>query len=284
MARTKPWELSDEVWERAEPLLPPPTPHPKGGRPPRDNRQMLGAMLYVLRTGIQWNALPREIGASTTVYDRFRAWERAGVFERLWAAGLGEFDDLVGIDWEWQSLDGVMTKAPFGRAATAEAEGIGHNPTDRGKHGTKRSMLSEGHGLPLAVVVAGANVQDLKLAAPTLDALVIERPAPTAHHPQHLCLDAGYDYDLPRYAAEQRGYLAHIRPRTAERVHAGSPDPLKKPRRWVVERLHSWLNRSRRLLVRWEKLERTYAAFLHLACALLCFQQCDCYRAALAAF
>ena len=142
----------------------------------RDDRQMLGAMLYVLRTGIQWNALPREIGASTTVYDRFRAWEADGFFARLWAAGLGEFDELVGIDWEWQSLDGVMTKAPFGRAATAEAEGIGHNPTDRGKHGTKRSTLSDGHGLPLAVVVAGANVHDLKLAAPTLDAVVVERP------------------------------------------------------------------------------------------------------------
>jgi putative transposase len=183
---------------------------------------MLGAILYVLRTGLQWNALPPEIGASTTVYDRFRAWERDGVFARLWAAGLQEFDELVGIDWEWQSLDGVMTKAPFGRAATAVAEGIGHNPTDRGKHGTKRSTLSDGYGLPLAVVVAGANVHDMKLAAPTLDALVVERPAPTAVQPQHLCLDAGYDYDLPRFAAQQRGYIAHVRPRGDERAHARS--------------------------------------------------------------
>ena len=99
---------------------------------------------------------------------------------------------------------------------------------------------------------------------------------------QHLCLDAGYDYDLPRFAAEHRGYTAHIRPRGEERAHAGSLDPLKRPRRWVVERLHSWLNRSRRLLVRWEKLGRTYRAFLHLACALLCFQQCTRYRTALA--
>jgi putative transposase len=194
---------------------------------------------------------------------------------------LHEFDELVGIDWEWQSLDGVMTKAPFGRAATAEAEGIGHNPTDRGKHGTKRSTLSEGHGLPLAVVVAGANVHGLKLTAPTLDALIIDRPAPTDEQPQHLCLDAGYDYDLSRYAAERRGYTTYIRPRGEERIHAGSADPLKRPRRWVVERLHSWLNRSRRLLVRWEKLARTYQAFLQLACALVCFQQCDRYRATL---
>jgi putative transposase len=130
------------------------------------------------------------------------------------------------------------------------------------------------------MVVAGANVPDMKLAAPTLDAQVVTRPAPTAERPQHLCLDAGYDYDLSRFAAEQRGYMVHIRPRGEDRANARSLDPLKRPRRWVVERLHSWLNRSRRLLVRWEKLERTYEAFLHLACALLCFQQCDRLRAA----
>jgi len=152
MERTHPWELSDALWARAEPLLPVAKPHPKGGRPPRSDREMLGAILYVLRTGLQWNALPRSIGASTTVYDRFRAWEREGFFARLWQAGLAEYDELVGIDWEWLSLDGVMTKAPFGGAAT------GRNPTDRGKRGTKRSTLCEGHGLPLAVVVAGANM------------------------------------------------------------------------------------------------------------------------------
>ncbi len=72
MKRTKPWELSDEVWERVRPLIPERPAHPTGGRPAQSDRQMLSAILYVLRTGIQWNALPRELGASTTVYDRFR--------------------------------------------------------------------------------------------------------------------------------------------------------------------------------------------------------------------
>ncbi len=134
--------------------------------------------------------------------------------------------------------------------------------------------------MPLAVVAAGANVHDMKLAAPTLDAVVIVRPQPMPEQPQHLCLDKGYDYDLPRFAAEQRGYTAHIRPRGEDRANAGSRDALKRPRRWVVERLHSWRNRSRRLLVRWEKLGHTYVAFIHLACALLCFQQCDRLRTA----
>jgi putative transposase len=269
MSRTHPWALSDALWERAQPLLPPPKAHPKGGRPPAADRQMLAAILYVLRTGLQWNALPRELGASTTVYDRFRAWEADGFFARLWAAGLAEVDEVAGIDWQWQSLDGVLTKAPFGGAAT------GANPTDRGKQGTKRSTLSEGHGLPLAVVVDGANRTDMKLTAATLEALVVARPTPTPEQPQHLCLDAGYDYPVIWQTVREQGYEPPIRPQRQERATAGSADPLKQPRRWVVERLHSWLNRSRRLLVRWEKLQRTYEAFVHLACALLCFQQCD---------
>jgi len=277
MSRTKPWELSEEVWVRAEPLIPPRDGKKKMGRPPQSDRAMLGAILFVLRTGIQWNALPREVGASTTVYDRFRLWMEAGLFHRLWAAGLAKFDELVGIDWEWQSLDGAMTKAPFGRAATAEVEGIGHNPTDRGKHGTKRSTLSDGHGLPLAIVVAGANVHDTKLVAATLDGVVVTRP--DAVH--NLCLDAGYVGEKTAEVVQAHAYVAHVRPRGEEATNARSTDPAKTPRRWVVERLHSWLNRSRRLLVRWEKRKDTYLAFLQLACALICFQQCDRFLATL---
>lgn len=164
-----------------------------------------------------------------------------------------------------------MTKAPLGGAAS------GTNPTDRGKRGPKRSTLCEGQGLPLAVVVAEASVPDMKLTAPTLNALIMS--APTG--PAPLCLDKGYDYDPSRYAATVRGYTLHLRTRGEERLDAAARDPLRRPRRWVVERLHSWLNRSRRLLVRWEKLAHTDTAFVHLACALLCFQQCDRIKATL---
>ncbi len=258
MKRTRPWELSDEVWERVRPLIPERPAHPKGGRPAQSDRQMLSAILYVLRTGIQWNALPRELGASTTVYDRFRLWEQQGVFDCIWQAGLQEYDELEGIAWEWQSLDGVMTKAPFGGAAT------GANPTDRGKRGTKRSQLSDGRGMPLAVVVAGANRHDMKLTAATLDHIMVERPMPSEEHPQHLCLDAGYDYDVVYEIAQAHHYQPHIRPNQQhasplekrQEKPANALESTKHPRRWVVERLHSWLNRSRRLLVRYRKADR----------------------------
>lgn len=273
--RTRPWEVSDGLWKRVEPLIPERVSHAKGGRPPEDDRKMFTAIVYVLRTGMQWNALPRERGASTTVYNRFRLWETQGLFMQLWQNGLQEYDELVGLDWEWQSLDGVMTKAPLGGGAT------GPNPTDRAKSGTKRSQLCEGHGLPLAVTVDGANVHDTRLVAPTLNAIVIARPEPSEKAPQHLCLDAAYLGGKTQEVIDQHQYVAHIRPIDEDRAQARNVDPTKKPRRWVVERLHSWLNRSRRLLVRWEKYPQTYEAFLHLACALLCFRQCDRAQASL---
>lgn len=171
MPRTKPWEVSDEFWEKVEPLVPEAPSHARGGRPRMPDRKAFEAMIYVLRTGIQWNALPQELGASSTVHERFQEWERAGFFERLWEEELAHYDELEGIEWEWQALDGVMVKAPLGRGAS------GPNPTDRGKMGVKRSMLTDGEGIPLAIAVDGANRPDSKLLAATLDGIVVARPA-----------------------------------------------------------------------------------------------------------
>jgi putative transposase len=187
MPRTQPWKVSDEFWEKVEPLIPPAPSRAKGARRRMDDREAFSAMIYVLRTGIQWNALPREMGASSTVHDRYQEWEREGFFEELWRAGLAEYDELEGIEWEWQALDGAMTKAPLGRGAT------GKNPTDRAKMGTKRSMLTDGAGIPLAVAVDGANRHDSKLLVATLDGLVVaRRSAPeegaNPEEQQHLCL------------------------------------------------------------------------------------------------
>lgn len=273
MPRTKPWTVSDEFWERVEPLIPPAPSHAEGGRPRMPDRKAFEAMVYVLRTGIQWNALPREMGASSTVHERFQEWERAGFFERLWEAELAEYDELEGIEWEWQSVDGVMTKAPLGRAGS---EARGPNPTDRAKMGVKRSLLTDGSGIPLAMAVDGANRPDSKLLVATLDGIVVARPASGDEAPeqQHLCLDAGYDSGEVRQEVEARGYEAHIRPRDKQREQRGHRHhPGGRARRWVVERTHSWLNRSRRLLVRWEKKTENYLAFVHLACAQLIFSK-----------
>ena len=108
------WRIPDEMWERIAPLLPLASPHPKGGRPWQPARKMMDAIFYALRTGCQWKALPRSLGAGSTVHDRFQSWREAGLFYRLWQAGLLEFDDQTGLDWGWQAMDGAMTKAPLG--------------------------------------------------------------------------------------------------------------------------------------------------------------------------
>ncbi len=108
------WRIPDALWERIEPILPAETAGPKGGRPWKPARECMDGIFYVLRTGCQWKALPRTFGAPSTVHDRFQRWRVAGVFEELWKQGLSEYDQLHGIDWQWQAMDGAMTKAPLG--------------------------------------------------------------------------------------------------------------------------------------------------------------------------
>jgi putative transposase len=120
--------------------------------------------------------------------------------------------------------------------------------------------------VPLAVAVEGANVPDQKLVAETLDAIPIERPEPTAQEPQNLCLDKGYTGEPVDREVRERGYTPHV-PRKANQ--APKPKHRGKPHRWKVERTHSWLNRARRLLVRWEKKVANYLGFLHLQFAIV---------------
>jgi transposase len=100
-----------------EPLLPPGKPHPLGCHNPRvPNRNAMNAILFVLRTGCQWNALNSTgICSSSSAHRRFLEWTEAGVFEEFWKRGLLKYEQLKGIDWSWLSMDGAMTKAPLGR-------------------------------------------------------------------------------------------------------------------------------------------------------------------------
>jgi putative transposase len=120
--------------------------------------------------------------------------------------------------------------------------------------------------VPLAVAVEGANVPDQKLLAATLDAIPVPRPEPTSDHPQHLCLDKGYIGQPVDRQVRQRGYTPHVPCKTNQ---IPKPKHRGKARRWKVERTHSWLNRARRLLIRWEKKVVNYIGFLHLQFAIV---------------
>jgi putative transposase len=149
---------------------------------------------------------------------------------------------------------------------------VGKNPTDRGKIGTKRSVLTEGGGVPVGLAVEGANRNDFKMVRETIESLPIQRPKPSAEKPQGMCLDKGYDYDEVRELLGEFGFTAHIRAR-GEEAQAIKQEVGYKARRWVVERTHSWMNRFRRILVRWDKTVKSYLAFLHLACAYITYKQ-----------
>lgn len=133
----------------------------------------------------------------------------------------------------------------------------GANPTDRGKQGVKRSLLTEAIGIPIAVAIDGANRHDMKLVRNSLESIMAKRPKPKRNRPQGLCLDKGYDFDEVRGLVKELGFTAHIRARGEEAV-AIKQEAGFRARRWVVELTHSWMNRFRRILVRWEKLSETF--------------------------
>jgi len=154
---------------------------------------------------------------------------------------------------------------PLGGDAT------GPDPTNRGKRGTKRHVLTDRRGAPLSAVISAANRNDMKVAEATLDSVVVARPCPSPAAPQHLCRDKGFDFPETRQAAEARGYIVHT-------PYKGQDRPLPPPedhhpaRRWVVERTNSWHNRFRKLRIRYEKKARNYLGLVHLACFLIVYR------------
>lgn len=109
------WRMGDRFWTYVLAVLPKyPPPSPRGGRPRVKLRQVMDGIFYVLRTGCQWKAVPKEYGSGSTVHRYFQEWVAAGVFHRLWRSQLRRYDARRGISWRWQCLDGATTKAPLG--------------------------------------------------------------------------------------------------------------------------------------------------------------------------
>ena len=150
-------------------------------------------------------------------------------------------------------------------------EKTGPNPTDRAKEGVKRSLLTEASGVPIGLAIDGANRHDCKMVEATIESIPVVRPKPTRLKSQGMCLDKGYDSQEVRDLVKEFGYTAHIRAR-GEEAQAIKREAGFKARRWVVERTHSWMNRFRRILTRWEKKSENFLALLHLVCAIITFR------------
>jgi putative transposase len=120
------WRVDDVLWSRVAPLLVVDKPRKKPGRPRSDDRPLFDGVIWVLRTGAQWQEMPAADGPKSTVHDRFQEWVHTGAFAQAWSLVLHEYDEFVGLELHWQSADGCLVKAPLGKKG-----GLGR-PSGRG--------------------------------------------------------------------------------------------------------------------------------------------------------
>jgi transposase len=258
--------LPADLWELIEPLLPPPKPrrfrHP--GRKPVSHHQALTGILFVLKTGIPWEDLPREMGCGCgmTCWRRLRDWQRQGVWPALHRLLLAKLRGADRIDWSRAAIDSSFARA-FGGV-----EGSGPNPTDRGKPGVKHHVIVDGNGVPLAAMATPANVPEVTMLLPVVESIepVAGKPGHPKRRPARLYADRAYDSEPHRQELRGRG----IDPKLAKRRTAhGSRLGVF---RWVVERTLSWLHGFRKLRFVTEKDQVMQFAFLDLALALICYR------------
>ncbi|MET8953269.1 IS5 family transposase [Streptomyces sp. NPDC004533] len=261
-----PWIVPDELWARIEPLLPVVqrrTDHP--GRKRLDDRKVLSGILFVLYTGIPWEFLPQELGfgSGMTCWRRLRDWNDAGVWQRLHESLLAELNAAGALDWSRAVIDGSHVRAMKGGPKT------GPSPVDRARTGSKHHVITEGHGIPLAVSLTGGNRNDVTQLVPLIQAVppVRGRRGRPRQRPVALYADRGYDHDKYRKQVQALGITPVIARRGTDHgsglgVH-----------RWVVEQSFALLHWFRRLRIRWEIRDDIHEAFLSLACGIICWRR-----------
>ncbi|WP_420807380.1 IS5 family transposase [Burkholderia plantarii] len=251
-----------------EPLIPEITPSPKGGRRRTvDDRSALNGILYVLQTGIPWKDLRQELGfgSGMTCWRRLRDWQAAGVWHRLHLAMLRRLREHDQIDWERACLDGASVSSPRGARRPAPIRPI------EASFGSKRHIIVDARGIPLAVTITGANRHDSMAFESTLDAIpaVAGLTGQPRKRPTKLHADKGYDFARCRRYLRQRGIKARIARRGVE-----SRDRLGR-HRWVVERTHAWFAGFGKLRIRFERRLDIHTALLVLAAAIICSRFAD---------
>lgn len=245
----------EPLWVQFEVLIPPRVDvHPLGCHRPRvPDRVVFDKLVQVLVLGASYAKIADASCSATTLRRRRDEWIEAGLMARLEQICLDAYDTMIGLDLSNLSVDGCIVKAPCG------GEAAGRSPVDRGKQGSKRSVLVDGKGIPLGVVVAGANRNDSPLLGPTLDKLArfgFHLPDQITVH-----LDAGYDSATTRDLLDTLG---------CDHVISAKGTPLQAGARWVVERTNSWHNRGfRKLLICTERRTRVIDAYIALAGAII---------------
>ena len=258
--------VEDELWELVEPLLPAPKPrrfrHP--GRKPLDNRAALTGILFVLKTGLPWNDLPREMGCGSgaACWVRLHEWHRLGVWKTLHSVLLARLRYADKIDWSRAAVDATTLRALRGGDKT------GPTPTDRGRSGTKDHLITDGGGVPLSTHATSANRHEVTQLMSLVDRVppVAGKPGRPRRRPDALLADRAYDSQPHREQLRERG----IEPFLARRNQThGSGLGVH---RWVVERTFAFLKGFRRLRLRFERSAFMHEAALQLALCIICYR------------
>lgn len=230
------------------------------GRPQTNPEGILQGIFYLLKTGCQWNALPKCFGPSSTIHENFQKLVKNNFFLNAWRHALEKYDRYIGLDLRNQSFDCSHSKSPMGGIDT------GFSPVDRRKLGTKKSILTDKNGIPLAIGLSAGNVHDSRTLIPTISNQVYYRTTPF----KTIELDAAFDAASVRNFLEKIGYCYRI---SANKRRGPTRSSEKMQFRWSVERTHSWINRFRRLIVRWEKSSINFLALLQFACQIIVFNK-----------
>jgi hypothetical protein len=254
--------LFEPLWVQFSALLPErprvsPT-HPLGCHRQRiDDRVVFEHVIAALVHGSGYERIASRGCSDGTIRRRLKEWAAAGLSEQVHTLALQAYDRMIGLELDDLAVDGCVTKAPGG------GEVAGRSPVDRGKQGRKRSVATDGRGIPLHLVAAGANRHDAPLLAPTLAGLdKLDRlpDRPTVH------LDRGYDGRPTRTLLEALGFDGAV-------ARKGVPAPVQAGARWVVERTHSWMNGFGKLRRCTEKRRPVVDFYLFLAAALVVLRQ-----------
>src|SRR5262245_54831998 len=258
--------VTDELWKRVEPLLPPPSKRRFRfpGRKPIDYRKILTGILFVLKTGIAWDDRPAVLGCGCgkTCRHYLRVWHQAGVWRQLHALLLAVLHGADQIDWQRALIDLSVAKAPEG------SEHTGANPTDRGKSRSKHHSMTDAQDIPLSATVTAANVNEVTQVFQVLTAMdpVGGKPGPKRQLPERLQGDRGYDSEPVRVLLRWLGITPILAERNTE--HGSGLGVF----RWFVERSLAWLHSFGRLRRRLDRLTEIQEAFLRLGCSLICLR------------
>lgn len=246
--------INESLWQEINTILSKLPLRAATGRPPIDIKSAMNGIYYLLKTGIQWKALPHCFGSSSAIHRLFQRLGKIGFFNSFWHTEILRYHELHGLDLKIQAGDCVHIKSPLGQ------DKVGKSPVDRRKHGTKRSIITTKNGIVIGCGLGAANTHDSKLLFEALISIPHELKMP---YYKEMHLDAAFDDEYIKTMLFNYYYVPKIAPNPRrKKIKTRPPEGYV---RWFVEGAHSWANRFKRLLVRFEKKASNYISLMHFA-------------------